>query len=174
LDPAVVAGVNDDGVVAFAAGVEFGEEFAAGLVEPSDVGVVAGGRFVGGDFGVVSEQFGGGSVGGMRKEGGVPDQPGLLGLAGFIEEGSDGSVTFAADFEADVAVATGISLGHGVGETGGFLGVALPPFAGLQREVTAGREVADEVGLAGEVGDDGFVDGRDGGVFAGLGRVGFG
>ena len=138
LDPAVVAYVDDDGVFSEAAGVEFVEKFAAGLVEPFDHGVVAGDEFVGLELEVFVVEFLGRIVRGVRKEGGVPDEEGLFLFLGFIEEGLDGGNAGAGDLQAEVTVAAtffGVGVCHGTRETVA-LWFSFPEFSGLQGEVS--------------------------------------
>ena len=137
-NPAVVAHVDNDGVVGDAALVEGIEHLAAGFVEPFDVGPVAGGGFIGSDVTIFLIQLLPGIVRRMGQEDAIPDKERLVGRDGFIDEVVVGLLGFAADLEADVAVATaarGIAVGHGVGEAV-LLGIFLPPLAGLQGQVT--------------------------------------
>ncbi len=96
----------------------------------------------------------------MRQHRRIPDEKWLV--ARLLDEFVNRRQPFATDGQARIAVTTvlGRALRHRVGEAGGLYRITLPPFAGLQRQVTVRNQIAHEVGLSREVVDDGLVVAR--------------
>ena len=138
LNPAVVRDVNDQGVLRDARLVDMIHQGPTGLVEPFAHGVVLGDPFLNTLGEVLLVQALGRVVGGMRKEGSVPNEEGLLLLDRTVDEVENRFHPFPPDFKPRITVpASGVgeSAGHPFGETSALVR-SLPPFPALVAPVS--------------------------------------
>lgn len=148
LDPAVVADVEDEGVVRQVFVIEEVQEFAAGLVKPFTHCIVfrEGERPGRGD--VLLQNRLRWIVGCMGQEGGIPDKEGFVVADGFIDELVDRLHRIPGDGESVITVsatAFGVAVGHSIGESADGE-VSLPPLSGLKADILGPAEEGREGG----------------------------